>query len=313
MIVAVVAYAIGAAGYFRASKTVEYDLEEAIPPTGLALSGSGTCVEPNERERALVTTAVDALAFSSSEGGFLAIGAKKFLSSGLYRRNGREFTRVCDRLEDYERAAQFINNSDHIGQGHTVEYELRLIAKLPNPSEELAKTVAKVAFSKTVHASEVFTNRDIRPFARATLATLKQRAEPYAEEAFEQISIENSMGTGAAQIAVAGKHTMALRAVERAMADKLAALPRDRAVPRNVRNRLYEMAYALTYGGTPAKQHVAPLRDLMSRKVESWAPPYGMVELPPRRMCHVLASIMHVPAADLDFPYCADVDAPYEQ
>ncbi|WP_456006612.1 hypothetical protein [Mesorhizobium sp. f-mel] len=261
----------------------------------------------------MVKVAVDVLEFSVAEAGFLAIGAHRFLSHGLYRREDRESTRVCDDLDEYQRAAQLINSSDHFRRGRIVEYELQLIARLPNPSEDLARVVAESAFNDTVQQSETFRSRDIRPFARATLAGLGLHSRPYAARAYEQISIENSMGTGAAQIAVAGEHPMALHVVEKAMADKLATLPRDRVVPRDIRNRLYEMGYALAFGGPRAKQHVAPLRDLMSRKVESWAPPFGMVELPPRRMCRVLASIMDVPIPDLDFDYCADLDAPYEQ
>jgi hypothetical protein len=49
----------------------------------------------------------------------------------------------------------------------------------------------------------------------------------------------------------------------------------------------------------------------MSRKVQSWAPPFGMVELPPRRMCEVFAKIMQAPA-DPEFAFCSD-SGPYEQ
>lgn len=312
-ILAAVAYAVGAAGYFRNPKITKFESSEAIPPPGLSLHGFGACVEPNEREQALVRAAVDVLEFPAAEAGVLSIGAQKFLSQGLYRGEGRVSTRVCDELEQYERAAQLIINSDHLRRGRIVEYGLQLIAKLPNPSEDLARLVAESAFNDSIQQSEVFRFRDIRPLARATLAGLGKHALPYATQAFEQISIKDSMGTGAAQIAVAGGHPMALHAVESAMANKLATLAEGRTVPWEIRNRLYEMAYALAYGGMRAKQHVAPLRDLMSRKVESWAPPFGMVELPPRRMCHVLASIMEVPVANLDFDYCTDTDAPYEQ
>jgi hypothetical protein len=121
------------------------------------------------------------------------------------------------------------------------------------------------------------------------------------------------MGTGAAQVAVAGGHPQALQTVERLMTETLATLPKNRVVPWDTRNRLYEMAYALAFGGEQAKQYVAPLRDLMGRKVQSWAPPFGMVELPPRRMCRVLATIMEQPVIDPEFKYCADPDTPDEQ
>lgn len=312
-IISIAAYALGATGHFWKPKSAEYDLADAIPPSGLLIDRLGSCVEPNERERALVKVAVDALTFSADEAGFLAIGAEKFLSRGLHRESERKSTRVCDLTEEYDRAAQVIRNSDHFRRGRVVEYQLELIARLPGPREDLAEVVAASAFSDTVQQSEDFPDRDIRPLARATLAGLGPLARPYANIAFAQITIEDSMGTGAAQVAIAGEHPAALQTAEKLMADKLATLPKDRAVPRDARNRLYEMAYALSFGGVQAKQHLAPLQDLMNRKVQSWAPPFGMIELPPRRMCRVLARILNVPTADLEFRYCADAYAHYEQ
>jgi hypothetical protein len=289
------------------------ELEEAIPPPGLIFSPSSACAEPNERERALIKTAVDVLAFTSDAAGWLGIGAEKLLSNGYYRRDGQKYQRVCDALEQFERASNLIRNSDHLRRGRIVEYGLKLIARLPNPGEDLAKIVAASAFNDGIQYSEIFRNRDIRPLARSTLATLGPLARPYADRAYTQISIEDSMGTGAAQIAVAGGHPNALPTVERLMAEKLAGLSKKQVVPWDVGHRLYEMGYALAFGGLQAKEYVAPLRDLMHREVQKWAPPFGMLELPPRPMCEVLARIMQVPVADLEFKYCSDPDRPNEK
>jgi hypothetical protein len=54
------------------------------------------------------------------------------------------------------------------------------------------------------------------------------------------------MRTSAVQIAVAGDHPQALQIVERLMAETLAKFPKGRIVPWNTRNRLHEMAYALS-------------------------------------------------------------------
>jgi hypothetical protein len=294
------------------SKSENTEFEEAIPPLYLTDSRSIGCAEPNERERALIKTAVDALAFSSEESGFLSIGAEKLLANRLYRRDGRSSQRVCDIPEQMERASDLIRGSDHLRRGRIVEYGLRLIAKLPNPGEDLAKVAAESAFNGSFQQSEIFPKRDIRPLARATLASLGPLARPYADRAYAQISIDDSMGTGAAQVAVAGGHPNALQSVERLMAQKLASIPKGQTVPWGVRNRLYEMAYALALGGRQAREHVAPLRDLMSRKVQSWAPPFGMVELSPRRMCGVFVQIMQSPSDDPEFGFCSD-NGPYEQ
>ena len=117
------------------------------------------------------------------------------------------------------------------------------------------------------------------------------------------------MGTGAAQIAVAGGHPQALSNVEALMNQLLLTLPAEKPVPWEKRNRLYEMAQALGYGGQAAKEHIAPLRELMSREVESNATIFGMVALPPRRMCPLLERILQIPTAATEYPYCqADSD-----
>jgi len=242
----------------------------------------------------------------------LGIGAQKLLANGLFRRNGRNSQRVCEIPEQLERASDLIRGSDQLRKGRIVEYGLRLIAKLPNPGEDLTKVVAESAFNGSFQQSELFPTHDIRPLARATLASLGLLARPYAEQAFAQISIDDPMGTGAAQVAVAGGHPNALQSVERLMDQQLAGLPKGKAIPWHVRNRLYEMAYALVFAGPQARDHVAPLRELMSRKVQSWAPPFGMVELPPRRMCDVFVRITQQPVNQPELGFCSD-DGPYEQ
>lgn len=313
VVVSAIAYALGASNQFWREKPAQYELADAIPPSIVAPFRSGNCVAANEHERALVKIAVDALALPFNEAGSLVIGAEKFLSRSLTRRSGQEFALVCTPTEEYERAGQALADGDF--NGRLVEYQLNLIAKLPNPSEAIAKAVAASAFNDSIQQSEGprLPLLDIRPIARATLAGLGPLTQPYASKAFDQISIDDAMGTGAAQIAVAGGHPAALETVARLMADKLASLPRDRVIPRDIRNRLYEMAYALTFGAEKAEAYSAPLKDLMSRKVQSWAPPFGMIELPPRRMCRVLAGITHVSVTDLGFDYCSATDVRYEQ
>jgi hypothetical protein len=56
-------------------------------------------------------------------------------------------------------------------------------------------------------------------------------------------------------------------------------------------DRLYELAYAIAMGGRAAQAYAGPIYELLGRKVESWAPRFGMLELPPTRMCPVLEYI----------------------
>ncbi len=130
----------------------------------------------------------------------------------------------------------------------------------------------------------------------------------------KQMSANDSLGTSAAQIAAAASHPLALDRIERMMADTLSALPKDSIVPWKTKRRLYELAYAFALVGERGKLHLAPLRQLMTMKVQSWAPPFGMIENPPKRICDLLTYIVGASSADDQaYPYCADDKIPYDR
>jgi hypothetical protein len=310
--VGLLSYALGASGILREQEVAEHELSGAIPPPGLAQPEATDCLEPTDQEQALFRLAVDTLAFSNAQAGPLSIGAHRFLARGLYRTDTSGAKRVCDPADQYRRAGALIASSDHLRRGRLTEYGLELIAKLPDAGAVFAEQVAASAFNTSPQLSELVPQRDIRPMARATLAGLGEYAAPYGARAFMLMGSDDAMGTGAAQIAVAAGHPGALEKVETLMARQLASLPKEQVVPWDARNRLYEMAYALSFGGEQAMHHVRPLQELMSRHVESWAPPFGMVELPPRRMCVVLARIKKIAPKQLEYAYCRD-NGPLEQ
>lgn len=288
----------------RSPKNTKYRLVTAQPPVISRPQSNQSCVQATKAEKALLNAAVHVLEFPANDASFLGIGAQRLLANGVYRRRAGRSMRVCDPAEIYERAGELIGSSDHLRRGRITEYGLTLIAKLPKPDIELVEIVAASAFNKHPQQSEMFKDLDIRPLARSVLASLGHMAKPYGDKAFELISISDALGTGAAQVAVASGHPMALSVVERLMREKLDSIPLNEAVSLSDRDRLYEMSYALYFGGADARSHLRPLFDLMKRKVQSWAPPFGMVELDPRKMCFVLAAIQGTDAEFLEIPYC---------
>jgi hypothetical protein len=280
-----------------------YELARADAPQGLKLEGRDPCVTPTETESALVRAALDVLAFPDEMTIFVGTGAERFLSNPLVRRVDEEYLVVCDDPEIFRQAQMSIEEHRRLLRGRLVEYGFALIVRLPSPSAGLVRKVAESAFSDTRQESDVF-RRDLRPLARATLASIEGAATAYADRAFLEITIEDSMGTGAAQIAVAGGHPQALQKVEQLMDELLAGSPPDEPIPWGKRNRLYEMAQALAYGGQAAQEHVLPLKELMNREVESNATIFGMVALPPRRMCQLLEHILRIPTAASEYKYC---------
>jgi hypothetical protein len=193
-----------------------------------------------------------------------------------------------------------------------VEYQLELAARLPVRSGHVVEAVGKSAFSPQIQESDVFKQRDIRPYARTILASFGREAKAFQALAYEQMSIDDSMGTGAAQVAAATGHPEALSRIERMMQDALTAIPPDEVVPRARRDRLYELAWAIYFAGEQGKSRTKPIHAMMQRKVQSWAPPFGMVELRPKRLCGVLARI-EGPASLRRYAFCVDEKVPFEQ
>jgi len=246
---------------------------------------------------------------------WLAIGAVRALSDDLYRSIPGQLTgpRVCAPPEIYARVAvAFVGKPM---KGRFDLYDLKLAAHMQSPPTEVVDAVAEVAFSRwpvTDDGLEGHIQGDIRPFARTVLAGFGRQASKYAREAFEQISDKNSLGIGAAQVATAAGYPEALSQIDSMMNQLLASVPNERPIPIATRDRLYELAWAIYFSGDSAKDHAAPLIKLMERRVQSGAPPFGGVDLPPKRMCEVLSKIYGDDKSVTNkFTYCTD-DSPLE-
>lgn len=277
--------------------------------------GTNVCVEPSQGERELLEVAVRTLELSEEQGPFgsLDIGAKKVLSrSALLRRpSGGTTAPLCFGTDHLVRVGDALARRGGLGKHRLVEYELELAARLPNPSAQVVDDVAKVAFSQNPSQSAVFVDEDIRPYARAVLATFGTRAAAYGEPAFREMGANSAMATGAAQVATATAQPGALARAVRLFQESLEEVPYPKTIGWHRRNRLYELAWAIAYGGESAREHAPLIRNLMGREVQSHAPPFGMIEHAPKRMCAVLEKVAG-PQASREFKYCSDATS-FEQ
>jgi hypothetical protein len=162
----------------------------------------------------------------------------------------------------------------------------KLVRELGIRDPFLMEAVARTAFHEILVPSDLF-HSDLRPVARSILAEFGSDAEKWSAQAFSLMGAEDPLQTTAAQLAVASGHPQALARTRDLMASLLATLPATKPVPRRVRNRLYELAYAMSASTIDTAPYSGPVADLLGRKVESWAPPYGMIEMPPSLMCVV--------------------------
>lgn len=271
------------------------------------------CVDPTPDEFVQLDLATRVLELNDPQGTFgsMKIGAAKTLGNLFVRRSDKNTFLICTQRSLYDRVGIALANQRGIGRHHLVEYELRLASKITEPAEIIVEDVAKVAFAEKHWQSEFFKDEDIRPLARAVLASFRDQASKYGKLAGMQMSSDTALGTGAAQIAVATQQPIALEKTLQMMDYLINRFPADKAIPSHERDRLYELAWALTYSDKKTPERIAMIEKLMAKKVESNATMFGMVELNPKKMCSILVKI----SANQDlakFPYCLS-DAPYEQ
>jgi hypothetical protein len=285
-------------------------LADATLPYPVARS----CVPPDEAEHRLFDLAATLLELDNNgSSGWLTLGAERFLATGVSRGLGTQAVFVCTPSDIFQRAQSAITAHGLFSKGRLIEYQLQLASNFTQPSPDIVEAVAKVAFDEQPQQSEVFRNQDIRPNARNVLARFGNRTAAYGGIAYAQISAEDAMGTGAAQVAVAAGYPNALERTEKVMQMKLDALRDVAVVPWQAKHRLYELAFAISLSADAAK-HLDPIKVLMRKKVESWAPPFGMLPLDPKQVCSVLARIEEENAPSMkEFVYCSDDRVPEDQ
>lgn len=248
--------------------------------------------------------------------GWIEIGVRQFLSIGSRRENigddGKRSppARICPPPDMYRMVGELITLNNGI-RGRPVEYDLRLFALIDEPSDYIVAGVAAVAFNKTPQESGIFPRRDIRPYARTVLASFGQRALPYLEQAEREVGGNSPMATGAAQVMAASGNAGAMEKIEKLIQDTLSQYPPDKVIPRQTKFRLYELSYGIFFG-EDAVRYAHLIEAVMSRKVESAAHPFGLIEHYPKQLCPLLERIKGADAL-AKFPYCTDPKVSMDQ
>jgi hypothetical protein len=271
------------------SSQPKIELVSAIPP-----KLGHWCFEPNERELGAFDAAVRAIEFrnGNSEGGWLFNGAMLTFGYGISRTGGGYTARVCIPEAIRVRLENALNSGSGLGVGRPVDYQLIVAAELSTPSKIIVDQVAKVAFYNSIQGGEYIRQmQDIRPLALTVLAGFGEKAVAYQEQAVRNMNSQTSLGTGAAQVAVATGAPDALVRVAELLNAELDKSPPSKPIPYETSNRLLELAWAIYLAGPSAKNYVQGIHKIMNRKVESPAPPFGMLASDPYLFCYVLEKI----------------------
>lgn len=292
---------------------------EPTPPLAVAIptwvpqrKDPTVCLPPDEQEQRVFDTAVTVLELN--KGTWIGIGAQKFLSHGLYRKQDEDYVPVCPPPDIYPRTEKVLTTTNGF-MGFLDEYQLVLAGRLHDPSDYIVERIAAVAFEDKPHIRQEQHNRplDLRPLARTVLASYGRRAEAYRDRAFQELSTGDSLGIGAAQIAASTGHPAALGRVKNQMEEVLASIPAGESIGLEQRDRLYELAYAMYFAGAEAQPYAAPIKELMTRKVifreNSF---FGPFSRSPKQMCHVLDKIFgKEQSPSRTHQFCNDEKYPY--
>jgi hypothetical protein len=287
------------------SASEEWEFADALPAYA-----PGSCVQPDSRERSLFDLAASAIEQGEDHPNWLEIGAQKFLARPQFRSDSPRHVAVCMPEDVLRRVADALASRRGF-EGGLVEYQLELAFRLPTRSPYIVEAIGKSAFDPNIQPSDTFGRRDIRPFARTVLASFGEESKAFRNIAYGQMSINNSLGTGAAQVAAATGHPYALQRIEQMMEEALSAVPADKPIGRSKKNRLYELSWALAFSGAEGRKHTRPIHKMMQRNVESWAPPFGMLSLQPKSLCAILERIEGKDSTKAS-EFCADEKVPFD-
>lgn len=152
---------------------------------------------------------------------------------------------------------------------------------------EIVAIVGEAAFAPNPITDRAWPSEDLRPLARVILAEFgADVAAPWSDQAFAAIE-DNAMGAAAAQIAIVTRHPGALAKTSALLASILRRYPTD-PMPNDVWVRFYDLAFALAAAGLDAKPFIDPVVKMTCRTMNSWAPPFGWISIPPSDMQRVL-------------------------
>jgi hypothetical protein len=264
------------------------------------MKGIVHCVSPDSSERERLEIAVRALETANQGFVYLTVGAERSLGGGLFRHstNGRPGVRICLPDDLAARLGKSIEDRKLL-DGHIGETEIMLASVPPSHSDYIVKQIAKAAFDPLTPSPR---NVDHRLLARTTLASFGPASQTYGARAFKEIDVDGPFGTTAAQISAAAHVPGALDKIDALIKGRLAAIPKNEPIPLEAKERLYDLALAIYFAGPEAKKHIGSVEAIMERKVEDWAPPFGMISLPAEGLCILLERIQ---ISELKkFPFC---------
>lgn len=292
----------------KSSSQFELVLTHAFPA-----SRKGKCVHPQPRDLDRYKLALNVLdVYGDSVNSSLRVGAIKVLSRGIYRKDGKRRILVCPPDGFYHQVGEVMAKHGMWDRYPLDDYELTLARNIDEVRPEVIAGIASTAFSERPQRSKILSYKDIRPMALSTLAVFGSEASsPYGKKAFNLMSSKDALGTGSAQVAVAAGYPGALEKVVAEINQLLSSVQVDVPIPWDIKWRLYELAYAISFAGRLEPDDLQPIYNIMDRQVQSYAPPNGMLNLRPKSLCALLQRISkEKKIVTKNYEFCEDNKVP---
>lgn len=263
------------------------------------------CKDPDESVLQRAAVALEALKTFPSPREDEARRAVRFFGFGW------TLGRLCSSDRLFEAVADAATAAGFFDERYLGEPSLWLAQQLGPRNPRIVEALARTAFSETAVPSDGL-RWDLRPFARLVLGEFGRTTAPWSKRAFDEMSIRDPLTTSAALVAVGGGHPRARERTRALMNSLLGSV--GNPIPYRTRNRLYDLSVALAMAGPAAEPYADPLIALLGRTVESWAPPFGMIDYRPVRMCNVALRIGgRVAAVARGQDYCRKTPKVYDQ
>jgi hypothetical protein len=236
----------------------------------------------------------------------LKIGMEKQLSRGFIDRTDGEWNSIC-KPEGLYKVVERLLADEPVHPTPDI-YQLRLYAKLENPSDKMLEGISKVAFRKQPYYIKTGSKRrqDPRPIAMTILAQHGERAKPYASHAYNLIDHRTLLGTSAAQVAAAANYADSLSKIVSTMFKILDEASGNAPLDFNQYDRFKQLSYALMLSGDEGKNHTDAIEALMDRKVYAWGGWFGRLAADPKHMCQVMNSINQENTVTERYKYCSE-------
>jgi len=264
-------------------------INNSLPPPSIADEQQAACRPPDEIEQQRDQLALHLLqTFQPDDSWSLLREAMMTHFAQPHSARRGERGDVCPPTHLYADVASAAISAGMYDKPFLGTEPIALARRIGPESPRIVDAIIRTAFfSRPIVTS---TSPDLRGDARVLLADFCKLNPALTIPAFQDMSFKTRSGRAAARAAVACGNREALAVVSGWM-QQLLDSARYGAIEQSKSIALFDLAYALEVAGVRAQPYAGPISALLDRKIQAWAPPFGMLDISPTSMCAIAGRI----------------------